>query len=187
MRRYVCFPDEGVVNGVFSLIAIQDSHIEHIREWRNDQIDVLRQVEPIEKIQQVEYFQKNIWPTMTESCPKNILLSYLENGQLIGYGGLVHIAWEHQRAEVSFLLNTLLTKDVTLYNSHFAEFLRLLKKLAFGCLAFRKLHTETYEFRSNTIRVLEESGFVLEGRLHAHVLINGEPVTSLVHGCHAHA
>jgi RimJ/RimL family protein N-acetyltransferase len=186
MRKYACLPEESVVDGAFSLIPVQDPHIEPIRVWRNDQIDVLRQVAPIEKYQQVEYFQNNIWTSMSEKDPKNILLSYLENDKLIGYGGLVNIAWEHQRAEVSFLVNTPLARDLSAYNQRFAVFLKLLKQVAFRQLEFRKLFTETYEFRFNTIQVLEENNFVLEGRLRAHVIVNGGAVTSLIHGCHAH-
>ncbi|QHE83766.1 GNAT family N-acetyltransferase [Hydrogenophaga sp. BPS33] len=185
MRRYVCLPAETVTQAAFSLVPVQDDHIESIRIWRNEQIDVLRQATPIEKEQQVAYFQNNIWPSMEEAQPRNILLSFLENERPIGYGGLVHIAWEHQRAEVSFLVNTPLARDVPAYDARFGIFLELLKRVAFHQLGFRKLCTETYAFRDNTIRVLEASGFVLEGRLLDHVLVNGKPVTSLMHGCHA--
>jgi RimJ/RimL family protein N-acetyltransferase len=187
MRRYACLPEEPVGEGNFSLIPVQDAHIESIRGWRNEQIDVLRQTAPIEKDQQIAYFQKHIWPSMTVGEPKSVLFGYLENDQLIGYGGLVHIAWEHRRAEVSFLVNTPLARDVPAYDMRFAMFLKLLKQVAFFQIGLRKLCTETYEFRHNTIRVLEECDFMLEGRLRAHVLINGAPVASLMHGCHAHA
>ena len=45
---------------------------------------------------------RHIWPDMPSLQPKNLLLAYMEDDNLIGYGGLVHIAWEHLRAEVSF-------------------------------------------------------------------------------------
>ena len=51
-----------------------------------------------------EYFEKNIWSELKKNDPNQILLAIEQNGQLIGYGGLVHISWVYKRAELSFLL-----------------------------------------------------------------------------------
>ncbi|MGI5883003.1 MAG: GNAT family N-acetyltransferase [Dethiobacteria bacterium] len=164
-------------------MPVQPNHIEFIRQWRNAQIGVLRQSEPITKEQQIEYFDNHIWPDMNKKYPENILLSILEGNTLIGYGGLVHIAWVHRRAEVSFLLKPEYTVDQDVYSRYFTVFLQLIRELAFQELGFQRLHTETYASRSNTISTLENTGFVREGLMRKHVIKNGKTEDSLIHGC----
>jgi RimJ/RimL family protein N-acetyltransferase len=182
-RRYVCLPEEAVTQGGYSLITVQDEHIEAIRQWRNAQIDVLRQATPISPEQQVAYYAQHIWPALLVPQPANILLAFLHGSRLIGYGGLVHLAWEHRRGEVSFLLDTALAADTTRYAALFEIYLGLLKQLAFDKLRLHRLCTETYAFRDGTIAVLEHSGFLLEGRLRDHVRVDGQWVDALMHGC----
>ncbi len=182
-RRYICLPHARVRSGGFALITIQDAHIEPIRLWRNAQIDILRQVAPISPEQQQHYFETRIWPTLAVAQPDNLLFSFLEEGRLVGYGGMVHVAWEPLRAEVSFLLDPALTRDANDYGRHFAAYLGLLKQLAFGDLGFHRLFAETYSFRTEHLRVLEANGFVCEGRMRDHVRIGGTFHDSFIHGC----
>lgn len=181
-RRYACLPADPLREGDFSLCTVQDEHLEAIRQWRNAQIDVLRQAEPLTVEQQVRYYQDHIWPTLDEPHPRNLLLTFLEGERPVGYGGLVHIAWEHRRAEVSFLMDPEFTRDPAVYERYFAVFLRLLQRLAFGELGFYRLFTECYAIRGEQIRLLEKHGFQLEGRMRGHVHIGGAPVDSLIHG-----
>ncbi|NJO77662.1 MAG: GNAT family N-acetyltransferase, partial [Cyanobacteria bacterium RM1_2_2] len=76
------------------------------------------------------------------------------NGNFIGYGGLVHIAWEHRRAEVSFLLETKLSGTKSDYDSYFPNFLAMIKILAFNHLGFDRICTETYAIRKQYILIL---------------------------------
>src|SRR5215469_14657050 len=105
MRRYLCMPRSRLERSGYAVEAVQPDHIEPIRCWRNAQIDVLRQAAPITPEQQIAYYAREIWPAMEQPRPSNVLVSYFFEGALIGYGGLVHIAWHHLRAEVSFLLD----------------------------------------------------------------------------------
>ena len=180
-RVYKCLKSQGVVSGHFVLKTIQDDDIEEIRKWRNEQIDVLRQSEPISSLQQKKYFEQSIWPTMELERPGNILLTFFEEGRRIGYGGLVHISWEHRRAEVSFLLDTAIAKDIQKRKRYFSIYLKIIKKLAFESLSFHKLTTETFDIRPDYIQALEENGFFYEGRLRQHVMINGEYIDSVCH------
>lgn len=183
MRRYACLPDAPITDGAFSLATVQDAHIERIREWRNVQMDVLRQSKPISREQQERYYEERIWPTLESPQPDNILLIFREGDRPVGYCGLVHVAWEHRRAEVSFLLDPDLAKDAAGYARYFSACLGLLRRLAFDALGFHRLHAETYAVRVEHIRVLESCGFRLEGRLRDHVWIDGTTVDSLIHGC----
>lgn len=182
MRTYVCLPRQYIARSQYQITAIQDNHVEPIRVWRNAQMDVLRQASPIEPAQQNEYYTRHIWPTLSQSRPANILMGLLFEEQLIGYGGLVHIGWEHRRAEVSFLLNPARLADVDLYAQDFSEFLGLIQELAFLDLKLHRLYTETYDIRSHHIAVLEANGFVREGVLRDHIRIDMRPVNSIIHG-----
>jgi hypothetical protein len=106
----------------------------------------------------------------------------LEGERLLGYGGLVHIAWEHRRAEVSFLLDTEIASDMEAYSAYFSVYIGLIKTLASKRFGFHKLYTETYRFREGVIHILEENGFRLEGHLLDYVCLDGKWVDSMIHG-----
>lgn len=180
---YACLPHPRVEQNGFSVETVQPGHIQSIRAWRNAQLDILRQAAPISPEQQETYFAAQIWPALAAPQPANILLSFHEGERLIGYGGLVHIAWEHRRAEVSFLLDPQAATPVEAYARRFTAFLGLMKKLAFDELGFERLFTETYAGRTDHIAVLEAVGFRREGVLRRHIRIDGRGVDSLMHGC----
>lgn len=171
------------VNGDYALTPVRQEDIENIRNWRNSQLDVLRQPKPISRAEQQIYYDDNIWPAMRQKEPDTVLLSYFMKGVLIGYGGLVHISWQDRRGEVSFLLDPSLPKLRETYGVIFSNFLELLKRIAFEQLALNRIFTETYDIRDEHIKVLESSGFVREGVMRQHVIINGEMTDSVIHGC----
>jgi len=180
---YACLTRSKMCHEDYSIRTVEASDIESIRQWRNAQKDVLRQKNEISQENQVAYYNHYVWPTLAHPNPKNILLAYLKNDRLIGYGGLVHIVWEDRRGEVSFLLDPARTYDQEAYRRDFLTFLNLIKKLAFEDLKLQKLCTETFANRVYHIGVLETAGFSLEGRMRRHVIINGQSVDSLIHGC----
>lgn len=180
---YRCMPQAVLRNGELFINAIQPEHIESIRQWRNAQMDILRQAAGITVEQQKSYFERCIWPDTDKKQPDNILLAYLEKEKLIGYGGLVHIAWFHRRAEVSFLMDPKITSNEDAYARYFSRFLQLIKVLAFNDLKLERIFTETYSIRKKHIAVLEASGFVQEGVLTKHVIIDDEQIDSIIHGC----
>ena len=183
MTAYACLPRPHIARHNRAVRTIAPADIEPVRQWRNAQMAVLRQQHEISPAEQVAYFERQIWPTLADPQPHNLLVAYLLDGQLIGYGGLVHIAWDHRRAEVSFLLDPVRTHDLAGYRSDFLAFLQLMKTLAFDDLKLQRLFTETYATRQHHISVLEAADFRLEGRLRQHVRIDGQPVDSLIHGC----
>ena len=167
----------------YAIEAVQPEHIEAIRQWRNAQLDILRQTSPLTAEQQERYFASDVWPDMEQAHPANVLVSYFLEDRLIGYGGIVHIAWEHGRAEVSFLLDPALASDESAYRGHFSNYLALVKEMAFIDLRLRRLFTETYAIRDCHMAMLEQSGFRREGVMREHVLAGGRPVDSIIHGC----
>ena len=125
MKKYRCLNKTVYFSNNISFFAVNKMDIEIIRLWRNAQINVLRQIKKIQKKQQQEYFQYQIWPEMLKKYPKNILLSIKLKNQLIGYGGLTNISWYNRRAEISFLLNNKLIKNKQFYKMIFSEFLTI--------------------------------------------------------------
>jgi hypothetical protein len=183
MKRYLCMPRSRLERGVYAIEAVQPDQIEAIRCWRNAQIDVLRQTAPISPEQQIAYYAREIWPALEQPQPSNVLVSYFGHGSHIGYGGLVHIAWPHFRAEVSFLLDPAHAVEQDGADIDFINFLALMKELAFGDLKLHRLSTETYAIRPRHIAVLAACGFRQEGVLREQVYIHGKPVDSFIHGC----
>ena len=180
---YRVMPLPRLTGSRLSARAVEPADIEAIRLWRNAQIDVLRQSRPIEPDEQTAYFARAIWPQKSLPEPSNILLSILEDGRLVGYGGLVHIAWDYRRAEVSFLLDPAISRSEADVADIFGDWVRMMQRLAFADLGLTRLTTETYAMRDLHIRVLEQNGFQREGVLRQHVRVAGRPMDALVHGC----
>lgn len=180
--EYKCLNNKYFQFNEFSLKSIRVEDIESIRKWRNAQLDVLRQDKIITYEEQIKYFNDHILPEKIKNEPRNILFSFFRNDVLIGYGGLVHISWKDLRAEISFLLNPNYLSEVD-YPLFFSSYLTLIKSIAFDDLKFNRLFTETFNIRQFHISILESNGFIKEGILKDHVIINGKHVDSIFHGC----
>lgn len=177
---YAHFPDLAGESGSFAVRPLTWEDREPIRQWRNEQIDVLRQAHPLSTAEQDRYYRTVIQPQFEQENPAQILWAFEQDGSLIGYGGLVHIAWSDRRGEVSFLTET--SRASTSLAEDWTEFLGLIVPIARDRLGFHKLTTETFAIRSTLIPVLESQGFVLEGTLREHHRCDGAWVDSLAHG-----
>lgn len=183
---YRIMPRPRLHDADLSLRAVGPQDIEAIRQWRNSQMDVLRQSESITPEAQQRYFAEHVWPDKDALHPKQILLAIERDGNAVGYGGLVHISWHDLRAEISFLLAPLIENEPDSRTEPFSRFLRLVQELAFMDLNLSRLWTETHAHRTAHIRTLESVGFRLEGRLRRHVTVDGKRTDSLLHGLLAH-
>ena len=178
--KYKCLKEKTFKNGKYTIEAVLPEHIEKIRQWRNEQIDVIRQSKPITKEEQIVYYEKHIWSELKYDKPKQILLSFLSNNELIGYGGLVHISWEHLRAEISFICNPRIFGQDQLYRICFIKFLEMIKDLSFNSLGLKRLFTETFSFRKEQLSVLIDFGMEIEGVLKSSYKINGKYCDSVI-------
>lgn len=169
--------------GEYRIGPLRRADVEAVRVWRNAQLDVLRQSSPLSVADQERWFREVVQPMHRSPQPRFLLTNLRDaSGELVGYGGLTNIDWEHGRAEVSFLVATERTADRELYARDFTAYLEFLKAWAFEDLGLQRLFTETYASRGHHIGVLEAAGFELEGRLVGHVRIAGRPTDSLMHG-----
>ena len=106
MREYKALTQQTYKNGEFEIVPIRHEDRIEIMKWRNEQIYHLRQSEPLTIDKQDAYFDNTIAPLFNQEKPNQILFSFLEGNECIGYGGLVHINWIDRNAEVSFIMNT---------------------------------------------------------------------------------
>lgn len=167
----------------YGYTPLRRADVEVLRLFRNAQIDVLRQTEPISPDQQERWFDDVVAPAQREERPSQILVSILDpEGDFIGYGGLTNLDWSSRRAEVSFLVDPKRAADADVYGRDMGSFLAFLAQWAFEDLGLNRLFAETYAFRDFHIEQLERAGFTLEGRLREHVVTSRGPTDSLVHG-----
>lgn len=164
-----------------TLRAVSDDDIELIRQWRNQQMEVLRQSSEISKASQDRYFREEVWPQMESPTPTQVLLAIDRNRELVGYGGLVNIDWSNCKAEISFLLAPELEKSDSQKSDIFSSFLGVMREVAFEEMNLNRLFTETYSFRSQHISILESNSFREEGLLRQNVILSGSPIDSVVH------
>lgn len=169
--------------GRYRLLPLRYEDIFIIKDWRNRQIDVLRQKNPLTDEEQQIFYEEKVLPSQQSESPRMILFSYLYNYDCVGYGGLVNINWLDERAEVSFLMNPDFVFDDETYEESFSSFLTMVKFYAFERIGLNRLFTETFEIRTLHIDILEKNGFKLEGRLREQVKIGKSYVDSLMHGC----
>ncbi len=180
-KQYLFLINNKISFGKYSIIPLRKCDIQKIREWRNEQINVLRQQIPLTKETQLRYFIDTIEKSFYKNKPDLILFSFLHDGHCIGYGGLVHMNWNSKRGEISFISNTIRTKSKSIYQKDFSIFLKLLFKISFDDIGLNKLTTETFNIRPWTIEVLENQGFKREGKLKKHVSIDGKLYDSILH------
>ena len=168
----------------YKIVPIRFDDLLKIKNWRNEQLEILRQIKPLSDSDQLSYYETIIKKSFSEKQPKQILFSFLLNNECIGYGGLVHIDWIKNEAELSFLNKTKRSLDHTIFKNDFKIFLKLIFQIAFCELSIEKIKTEAYDIRKNLIMILEEIGFIFENKITSSVIINGSHHDSLLHIFH---
>lgn len=180
-REYKCLNRQIFQCGKYKLIPIRDEDKLRIMQWRNDQIDALRQEKPLSVDQQLIYFANIVDKLFDQERPDQLLFSFLADDKLIGYGGLVHIDWTSRNAEVSFLTETQRANSEALFVSDWVHYLKLAKEIAETDLNFLKIYTYSYNIRPPLYHALSQSFFIQEARLTDHILVKGELRDVLIH------
>jgi len=167
----------------YELTSIRMQDAETIMRWRNEQIAALRQSAPLTALEQKNYFEKVVKPSLSQKQPELILLRFTFENVLIGYGGLVHIDWTNQHAEVSFLLDTERGKDTFQYGRDCSIFLNLLMRCSFDTLDLNKIFTYSYSHRGFHVNAVESSGFRRDGVLREDTKVDGQWVDAVIASC----
>lgn len=179
MNIYKVLHKQIYVSGDYSIVPIRYEDRFDIMRWRNEQMYHLRQNELLTVERQNEYFNGVVSQLLGMERPDQILFSYLENDVCIGYGGLVHINWIDNNAEISFIMNTALEKSN--FNKHWNMFLKLLLEVAFRDIKFHKVYTYAFDVRPHLYPIFEHNGFKKEAILKEHCLCNGEYKDVVIH------
>lgn len=165
----------------YSLVPIRKEDMLPIMHWRNEQIDILRQKEPLTPEMQDVYYTNVVSTLFEEQYPGQLLFSFLENSVLIGYGGLVHIDWESKNAEISFITATSRNRDHSQFTKDWTTYLSILIRIVKEQLMFKKIYTYAYDIRPHLYPILISAGFVEEARLKNHILINNNYFDVVIH------
>ena len=179
MRQYRFLRQQFFSNKQYALVPIRHEDRYLIMQWRNEQMYHLRQNAPLTEEQQDLYFNTVVAGLFEQERPGQILFSYLENEKCIGYGGLVHIDWVHQHAEISFIMDTHLETNSFVW--HWKNYLQLVEELAFSELKLHKVFTYAYNLRPLLYTALEDSGYTREAVLKEHCYFDGRFVDVVIH------
>lgn len=179
MRKYKCLKQNVFHNDVFRIEPLRDEDKYVILDIRNEQLYHLRQVEPLTKEKQESYFSNIVAQLFLEERPTQLLFSFFEGEEFIGYGGLVHINWIDRNAEISFVMKTALEKE---YFAHYwSNYLKLIVQLGFEELRFHKIFTYAFDVRPYLYDVLLANNFREEARLKEHCKFEGKYLDVLIH------
>lgn len=163
----------------FKIVPIRYDDRFIIMDWRNEQIEYLRQAKPLTEEEQEYYFSNTIASLFKEEKPEQLLFSFLENEELIGYGGLVHINWQDRHAEISFLLSPSYNIRSS-YLKLFSVYLILIEKAATE-LCLNKIFTVGYNLKSYRFLPLIDQNYNLDATLKKHKVINGKSCDVLIY------
>lgn len=179
MPRYNCLKQQKFSYGNYSLVPLRYEDRFLIMKWRNEQIYHLRQARPLTVDDQQRYFDNVVAKLYDNPQPDQILFSYLEKDTCIGYGGLVHINWIDNNAEISFIMDTQLEKEH--FAEHWNNYLTMLKIVAIDDLELHKIYTYAFDLRPHLYPIFEAAGFVREATLKDHCCYNGEYKDVVIH------
>lgn len=179
MRVYRVLKKQEFKKGEFFLTPIRHEDRFKIMQWRNEQIHHLRQIGLLTEEIQNKYFEDIIAPLFNAEQPNQILFSFIHKGELVGYGGLVHINYVDGNSELSFVMKTELQEHY--FETFWIEYLNLIKQPAFKDLRLHKIYTYAFDVRKKLYPALERAGFSLDARLRKHCYVQAEYRDVLIH------
>jgi len=179
MPTYKVLNEQTYSSGEYSIVPIRIEDRYLIMQWRNEQIYHLRQDKPLTKGDQNSYFNNVVSKLFKQDKPDQILFSFLKKDKCIGYGGLVHINWIDQNAEISFIMKTSLESEF--FNVNWSAFLKLIETVAFSELSLHKLFVYAFDLRQHLYMVLKNENYFFDARLHDHCLYKGKFIDVVIY------
>ena len=179
MLTYKCLSINKFESNGFHIEPLRDIDKYDILEIRNQQLYHLRQPEPLTKEQQDNYFVKVVALLFDQEKPNQLLFSFFENNEFVGYGGLVHINWIDKNAEISFVMRTKLEQDF--FSFYWSNYLKLIEKVAFEEMKFHKIFTYAFDLRPHLYEMLLENNYAEEARLKEHCYFNNNYIDVVIH------
>ena len=180
MNTYKVLSQQTYSKDKYQIVPIRFEDRIDIMNWRNQQIDHLRQNKLLTEQDQDYYFNNTINKIFDQEQPNQILFSYLENNICVGYGGLVHIDWLNKTGEISFLTETSRNKTKDVFINDWCNYLTMLIEVARG-VKFNSIYTYAYDIRPNLYIALEKMGFKETKRLKNNIEINNVLKDVVIH------
>jgi len=150
-----------------------------IMDWRNTQLQHLRQDKKLTIEDQDIYFETVISESLNDDNPKLLLFSYDYLDSFCGYGGLVHIDYENSKAELSFLVDS--TMSIEEQSKHWAVFFQFVDQLIEVYPRVRTVYGYCYDIRPWIYPLYEKAGFLLTDVRKDDVEIGGKIFDSLIY------
>jgi RimJ/RimL family protein N-acetyltransferase len=179
MPEYKILKEQIFSSDNYKIVPIRYEDRMLIMKWRNEQIYHLRQSKPLTESDQENYFSNVVSKLFAQESPQQVLFSYLENDECIGYGGLVHINWIDKNAEISFVINSTLEKSN--FHKHWGIYLDLIEQVAFHELKLHKIYTYAFDLRPHLYEAIEAKGYLKEAELKEHCSFHEEFKSVIIH------
>jgi RimJ/RimL family protein N-acetyltransferase len=163
-----------------ALYPLREDLLGYLKDWRNAQMDVLRQSRALTDLEQQRW-----WSALATDDRQALFGLFLQSPDaplFIGYGGLVNLDRVNGRAEVSFLVDPQRSSQPGVYVVDMRAAFSMFCWYGFERLGLNRLFTETFSFRQRHIEVLGSLGFRMEGILRQHVKKDGKYWDSVMHG-----
>lgn len=149
-------------------------------DWRNAQMDILRQTRPLTMYNQYEWFEQ------ISTDPDQAIFAIIDTlirdkDYLLGYCGLVHIDHRQRRAEASLLVDPEIAEDINRYTEVFFPAAYQLFQYGFEEMGLNKISSETWMFRECHIKLMELAGMTKEGVLRKHQFARGAFQDAVIH------
>ena len=163
------------------LSSLEKKFLTKIKNWRNAQMEILRQSKPLTDYDQEKWFQQ-IREDKNQSL-FSIIAKNEKNKKMkfIGYCGITYIDYKNRRGALSFIVDTKRALNKEIYKRDFMAVLNMICHYGFEELNLNKIFTETFSFRKNHISILEEFGFHFDGILREHHFAHGRYYDSIIH------
>lgn len=179
MKEYKVLNQQVYSKDQYSIVPIRHDDRYDIMKWRNEQMYHLRQRTSLTKDAQDQYFNSVVAELLKQDKPEQILFSFLKNDVCIGYGGLVHINWTDNNAEISFIMESSLEEKY--FEFHWQVFLGLIEQVGFNELNLYKIFTYAFDIRPKLYNALEKNGYYKDAVLKSHCLHDDNYIDVLIH------
>lgn len=177
--EYICLKNQSYEHNEFSIVPIRFKDRFDIMKWRNEQVYHLRQNKPLTQEDQENYFTNVVNKLFNQDKPEQILFSFLQGDNCIGYGGLVHINWLDKNAEISFIMNTDL--ESTYFSEFWSIYLKLIEEIAFRDMKLHKLYVYAFDLRPHLYEMLLKNNYFLDARLKDHCYFKEKYIDVVIH------
>lgn len=172
MLNYKCLNKQEFQIDGYKIVPIRFEDRYNIMKWRNEQMYHLRQTKILTLEDQDLYFENQVKKFFEQENPIQILFSFLENNVLIGYGGLVHINWIDQNAEISFIMDSHLEREY--FHSNWTRYLTLIEEVAFDQLKLHKIFVFAFDLRPHLYEALISKDYFKDAVLKEHCFFDNK-------------